>query len=66
MTGDVLQDALTLSFENVTDSWVVDSGASFNATLERNIFMTMFKEILDKFVWVMINPVKLLEWVRFL
>ena len=23
--------------------------------LIRNIFMTMFKEILDKFVWVMIN-----------
>ena len=45
VTGEVLQDALILFFENITDSWV---------------------EILDKSVWVMINPVKLLEWVRFL
>ena len=33
--------------------------------LIRKIFMIMFKEILDKFDWVMINPVKLLEWVQF-
>ena len=26
VTGDVLQDALILSFEKVTDSWVLDSG----------------------------------------
>ena len=62
----MLQYALILSFENVTDSWVVDSGVSFHATPDKKYFMTMFKEILDKFVWVMINPVKLLEWVRFL
>eukprot|EP00253_Pinus_taeda_P017242 PITA_17242 len=68
VTGEVLQDALILSFENITDSWVVDSGASSMPHLIRNTFMTMFKEILDKSVWVMINPVKLLEWkrVRFL
>ena len=64
--GDVLQDALILSFENFTDSWVVDSGTSFHATPDKKFFMTIFKEILDKSVWVMINPVKLLEWVRFL
>jgi len=65
--GEVLQDALILSFENIIDSWVVDSGASFHATPDKEYtFMTMFKEVLDKFVWVMINPVKLLEWVRFL
>ena len=38
MTGDVLQDALILSFENVTDSWVVDSGASFHATPDKKYF----------------------------
>ena len=66
VTGDVLQDALIRSLKNFTDSWVVDSGASFHATPDKNIFMTMFKEILDKSIWVMINLVKLLEWVRFL
>ena len=35
MTGEVLQDALILSFENIIDSWVVDSGASFHATLDK-------------------------------
>ena len=38
MTGDVLQDALILSFENITDSWVVDSRASFHATLDKKYF----------------------------
>ena len=38
VTGDVLQDALILSLENVTDSWVVDSGASFHATLDKKYF----------------------------
>ena len=38
VTGDVLQDSLILSFENVTDSWVVDSGASFHATLDKKYF----------------------------
>eukprot|EP00253_Pinus_taeda_P013261 PITA_13261 len=33
--GEVLQDALILSFENITNSWVVDSGASFHAHLIR-------------------------------
>lgn len=32
VTGEVLQDALILYFKNITDSWVVDSGASFHAT----------------------------------
>jgi len=66
VTGEVLQDALILSFENITDSWVEISGPHSMPHLIRNTFMTMFKEILDKFVWMMINLVKLLEWVRFL
>ena len=38
MTDDVLQDALILSFQNVTNSWVVDSWASFHATPEKKYF----------------------------
>ena len=38
VTGDVLQYALILSFKNVTDSWVADSGASFHATLDKKYF----------------------------
>lgn len=36
--GDVLQDALILSLENIIDAWVVDSGASFHATPDRKHF----------------------------
>eukprot|EP00253_Pinus_taeda_P002476 PITA_02476 len=38
VTGDVLQDAFILSFENITHSWVVDSGASFHATPDKKYF----------------------------
>eukprot|EP00253_Pinus_taeda_P006513 PITA_06513 len=38
VTGEVLQDALILSFKNITDSWVVDSGASFHATPDKKYF----------------------------
>ena len=38
MTDDVLQDALVISLENINDSWVVDSGASFHATPDRKHF----------------------------
>ena len=34
----MLQDSLILSFENVTDSWVVDLGASFLATPNKKYF----------------------------
>ena len=34
----MLQDALILSLDNVAESWVVDSGASFHATPHRNYF----------------------------
>jgi hypothetical protein len=34
----VLQDALILSLDNIIDSWVVDSGASFHATPHRKYF----------------------------
>eukprot|EP00253_Pinus_taeda_P012068 PITA_12068 len=38
VTGEVLQDALILSFENITNSWVVDLGASFHATPYKKYF----------------------------
>eukprot|EP00253_Pinus_taeda_P021659 PITA_21659 len=36
--GDVLQDDLILSLENIIDAWVVDSGASFHATPDMKHF----------------------------
>ena len=38
VTGDVLQDALILSFENVIDSCVLELGASFHATPDKKYF----------------------------
>jgi hypothetical protein len=35
----VLQDALILSVDNIFESWVVDSGASFHATPHRKHFL---------------------------
>jgi hypothetical protein len=35
----VLQDALILSVDNISESWVVDSGASFHATTHRKHFL---------------------------
>ena len=35
VSGDVLQDDLILSLENIIDAWVVDSGASFHARPDR-------------------------------
>jgi hypothetical protein len=37
--GDVLQDALIISVDNIFESWVVDSGASFHATPHRKHFL---------------------------
>jgi hypothetical protein len=37
--GDVLQDALILSVDNISESWVVDLGASFHATPHRKHFL---------------------------
>jgi hypothetical protein len=39
VTGDVLQDALILSIDNISKSWVVDSRASFHATPHRKHFL---------------------------
>jgi hypothetical protein len=39
VTGDVLQDALILFVDNIFESWVVDSGASFHATPHRKHFL---------------------------
>ena len=63
--GDVLQDALILSLQNIINTWVVDSGTHSMPHLIGSIFMIMFKEILDKFDWLIINPIKSLEWVQF-
>jgi hypothetical protein len=38
VAGDVLQDSLILSLDNITESWVVDSRASFHATPHRKYF----------------------------
>jgi hypothetical protein len=37
--GDVLQDALILFVDNISESWVVDLGASFHATSHRKYFL---------------------------
>jgi hypothetical protein len=37
--GDVLQDYLILSVDNISDSWVVDSRVSFHATPHRKHFL---------------------------
>jgi hypothetical protein len=39
VTSDVLQDALILFVDNISESWVVDSGASFHATPHRKHFL---------------------------
>jgi hypothetical protein len=39
VTGDVLQDYLILSVDNICDSRVVDSGDSFHATTHRKYFL---------------------------
>ena len=65
VTGDVLQDALFLYLENIIDARVVDSGASFHATSDRKHFHDYVQGDLDMFDWVMMNPVKSLEWVQF-
>ena len=66
MTDDVSQDALILSLENFIDSWLVDSGASFHATLDKKYFHDYFQGYFGQVRLVMINPIKLLEWVKFL
>jgi hypothetical protein len=38
VTGGVLQYALILSVDNIYESWVVDSGASFHSTPHRKHF----------------------------
>jgi hypothetical protein len=39
VTGDVLQYDLILYVDNIYESWVVDSGASFHATVHRKHFL---------------------------
>jgi hypothetical protein len=66
VTNDVLQDALIISVDNIFESWVVYSGASyFMPHPIGNIFYIMFKVILDRFIWVMMHHAKFLEWVRY-
>ena len=63
VAGDVLQYALILALDNTSDYWVVYSGASGHATPHKKLFMIMFQVILDMFYSLMMNHVKLLEWV---
>ena len=42
--GEVLQDSLILFFENIIDSWVLDSGASFHATPDKKYFHDYVQE----------------------
>jgi hypothetical protein len=39
VTGDVLQYSLIISVDNIFESWVVDSEASFHATPHRKHFL---------------------------
>jgi hypothetical protein len=39
VTCDVLQDALIIFVDNISESWVVDLGASFHATPHRKHFL---------------------------
>jgi hypothetical protein len=39
VTGDVLQDALILFVDNISESWVLDLGSSFHATPHRKHFL---------------------------
>ena len=39
VTSDVLQNVLIISIDNIFESWVVDSRASFNATPRRKHFL---------------------------
>jgi len=66
VTGDVLQDALIISLNNIIDAWVVDSGASFHATLDRKHFHDYVQGYFGQVRLGMINLAKSLEWVRFL
>ena len=43
VTGDVLQDVLILSLNNIIDAWVLDLGDSFHATLDRKHFHDYFQ-----------------------
>ncbi|WP_255573309.1 hypothetical protein, partial [Enterobacter cloacae complex sp. 4DZ3-17B2] len=43
MAGKVEQDALILSLDNVSNSWIVDSGASFHATPHKQHFQDYTK-----------------------
>jgi hypothetical protein len=65
VTSDVLQDTLILSIDNIYESWVVVSGASFHATLHRKHFLDYVQGDLDKLIWVMMHHAKFLEWERY-
>ena len=65
VTGDVLEDALILFVDIISESWVVDSRALFHATPHRKHFLDYVQGDLDRLVWVMMHHEKLLEWVRY-
>ena len=55
------EDALLLSLENVDDSWVLDSSASFHATPHIVYYIDYVQGDLGLFIWGIVNPVRLLE-----
>ncbi len=66
VTGEVLQDALILSFENIIVSWVVDSGASFHATPDKKYFHDYVQGDFGEVHLGYDKPYKIVGWVRFL
>jgi hypothetical protein len=65
VASDVLQDALIISLDNIIDYWVFNSVDSFMPHPIGKKFNIMFKVILDRFIFVIMNHEKLLEWVRY-
>ena len=65
IVGDVLQYALILALDNTSDYWVVDSGASCHAKPHRKFFHDYVPGDFGHFYQVMMDHVKLLEWIRY-
>ena len=60
----MLQDALILSLDNTTDSWVVDSGASFHATPNKKYFQDYVQDDFGQVLLGDDDPLKIVGMVR--
>jgi hypothetical protein len=65
VAGDVLRDTLILSLDNITNSWVLDSGASFHATPHKKYFQEYVQGDFGQVYLGDDEPCKLLGWVRY-